>query len=115
MPVTVDAKSIRSQLRRFGDGMLLMARAKPVLSADVVRAAAVVAEAEESTPWIGSVMVIPAGVVIGLEGLAEDVLAYVEKFAVELGSRTDAEVKLGAAPQQSPPAWMVAGMLTTTV
>jgi hypothetical protein len=28
MAVTIDAKSIRAQLRQFGDGMLLMARSK---------------------------------------------------------------------------------------
>jgi hypothetical protein len=109
MSVTVDAKAIRSQLRNLGDGMLLVARSKPALSAELVREAAVAAEAEESTPWMGSVMVIPAGVVIGLEGPFEDVSGFVEKLAAELGSRTDAEVTLGAARNQLPPAWLQAG------
>jgi hypothetical protein len=106
MTVTVNSKSIRSQLRRFGDGMLLVARSKPLLSTELVRGAALEAEPEESTPWMGSVMAIPAGIVIGLEGPVEDVLAFVEKFAAELGARTDADVTLGAAGQQSRPVWM---------
>lgn len=109
MPITVDAKAIRSQLRKLGDGVLLLARSKPALSPDLVRAAAEAAEAEESTPWMGSVIVIPAGVVIGLEGPWEDVLAFVEKFAAELGSRTDADVTLGAARHQLTPQWIQAG------
>jgi hypothetical protein len=91
--------------------MLLLARSKPALSADLVRAAANAAEAEESTPWMGSVMVIPAGVVIGLEGPEQDVLAFVQKFAAELGSRTDAEVTLGAARHQLTPQWRPVGLI----
>jgi hypothetical protein len=106
MPIAVDARSIRLQLGQFGDGMMLMARSKPVLSAQLVRAAAVAVAAQESTPWIGSVMSVPAGVVIGLQGSAENVLAFVEKFAVQLESRTPAEVRLGAAPMESSPMWM---------
>jgi hypothetical protein len=106
MPVTVDGKSIRSQLRQFGENALLLARSKPVLPAEVVREAAIAAEAEESTPWMGSVMVIPAGVVIGLEGLADDISAYVEKFAAELAARTDSDVALGAARSQATPSWL---------
>lgn len=106
MSVSVDVKSIRSQVRRFGDALLLLARSVPVLDVDLVRAAADAAMPEESTPWIGSVMVIPAGVVVGLEGPADDILTFVDAFAAELGARTDAEVSLGAARPQNEPRWM---------
>jgi hypothetical protein len=104
--VSVDVKSIRSQVRRFGDALLLLARSEPVLDVEVVRAAAVAAMPEESTPWIGSVMVIPAGVVVGLEGPADDIVSFVDAFAGELRARTDAEVSLGAARPQNQPRWM---------
>ena len=106
MPVSVDPKSIRSQVRRFGDALLLMARSVPVLDAGVVRAAADAAMPEQSTPWIGSVMVIPTGVVVGLEGPADDIVRFVDAFAAELETRTDLEVSLGAARPQSEPRWM---------
>lgn len=106
MSVSVDVKSIRSQVRRFGDAVLLLARSVPVLDPEVVRAAADAAMPEESTPWIGSVMVIPAGVVVGLEGPADDIVSFVDAFTVELEARTDAEVSLGAARPQNEPRWM---------
>jgi hypothetical protein len=102
----VDVKSIRSQVRRFGDALLLLARSAPALDAEVVRAAAVAAMPEESTPWIGSVMVIPAGVVVGLEGPADDIVSFVDAFAAQLEARADAEVSLGAARPQNQPRWM---------
>jgi hypothetical protein len=50
--------------------------------------------------------VIPAGVVVGLEGPADEIVAFVDAFAVELETRTDLEATLGAARPQNEPRWM---------
>lgn len=107
MAVSVDLKSVRSQVRRFGEALLLCASSVPTLDPELARAAADAAMPTESTPWIGSVMAIPAGVVVGLEGPVEDIMEFIEAFAAELEARTDVEVSLGAARPQSEPRWML--------